>query len=123
MIDNKPCILIVDDVEINVKLITCILKKLPYSLLTASSGQQALDAVGGNKVDLVLLDIMMPDMDGYEVLRRIRSNDATKNLPVVVLSALNMHDDVEKAMSLGANDYISKPIIMAKVLETVKKYV
>ena len=74
-------------------------------------------------MDLVLLDLMMPVMDGYEVLEHLRANDATKELPVVILSALNSNDDVKRGFDLGANDFITKPIIMDKLLDSLAKQV
>jgi len=121
--DKMPNILVVDDVAVNVTLISCMFKKLPYNLFTAFSGEEALKIISENKIDLVLLDIMMPEMTGYEVLQRIRANEATKDIPVVMLSALNLHKDVEKAYELGANDFISKPVVMPKLIEAVKKFV
>lgn len=121
--DTMPNILVVDDVAVNVTLITCMFKKLPYNLLTAFSGEEALKIMAENKIDLVLLDIMMPEMTGYEVLEKIRANEATKDVPVVMLSALNLHKDVEKALDMGANDFISKPVVMPKLIATVQKFV
>ena len=121
--DKMPNILVVDDVAVNVTLISCMFKKLPYNLFTAYSGEEALKILAENNIDLVLLDIMMPEMTGYEVLQRIRANEATKDIPVVMLSALNLHKDVEKAYELGANDFISKPVVMPKLIEAVKKFI
>lgn len=121
--ENSPCILIVDDVEINVTLISCFFKKLPYTILTANSGEEVFDILANKRVDVILLDLIMPGMDGYEVLRRIRSNAATSAIPVIVLSALNMHEDIDKAMDMGANEYINKPLVMSKVVDAVKKYI
>ena len=75
--------------------------------------------MAANNVDLVLLDLMMPGMDGYEVLTRLRNQEETKELPVVILSALNSSDDVTKGFQLGANDFITKPIIMERLLTCV----
>ena len=121
--DERPNILVVDDVAVNVTLISCMFKKLPYNLYTAYSGDEALKVMDSNDINLVLLDIMMPEMAGYEVLQRIRNQESTKNVPVVMLSALNLHKDVEKAYELGANDFISKPVVMPKLIATVKKFV
>ena len=78
-----------------------------------------MDTIATKPVDLVLLDLMMPGIDGYEVLRQLRDNDATRDLPVVILSALNSSDDVTKGFQLGANDFITKPIIMERLLTCV----
>ena len=112
-------ILIVDDIPLNILLIQKMLSRCKYNLLTANDGQQALDAIDANKVNLVLLDLMMPGIDGWEVIRRLRSKDDTKNLPIVILSALNSNEDVTKGLKLGANDFITKPIIMETLLNCV----
>ena len=69
--------------------------------------------------DVVILDLMMPGIDGFEVIRRLRADDATKDLPIIILSALNSEQDISKGFQLGANDFINKPIIMEKLLSSV----
>ena len=120
---SKITILIVDDIPLNVLLIQKMLGKFHYKLLTANDGKAALDTISREEVDMVLLDLMMPVMDGYEVLEHLRANDATKELPVVILSALNSNDDVKRGFDLGANDFITKPIIMDKLLDSIAKQV
>lgn len=112
-------ILIVDDIPLNVLLIQKMLSRFKFNILTANNGQAALDTIAQKPVDLVLLDLMMPGVDGYEVLRRLRAAEETKSLPVVILSALNSSDDVTKGFQMGANDFITKPIIMEKLLTCV----
>lgn len=116
---SQVTILVVDDIPLNVLLIRKMLGKFKFNILTANNGQAALDTVAANNVDLVLLDLMMPGMDGYEVLTRLRNHEETKELPVVILSALNSSDDVTKGFQLGANDFITKPIIMERLLTCV----
>ena len=116
---SQVTILVVDDIPLNVLLIRKMLGKFKFNILTANNGQAALDTVAANNVDLVLLDPMMPGMDGYEVLTRLRNQEETKELPVVILSALNSSDDVTKGFQLGANDFITKPIIMERLLTCV----
>lgn len=116
---SQVTILVVDDIPLNVLLIRKMLGKFKFNILTANNGQAALDAVAANHVDLVLLDLMMPGMDGYEVLTRLRNQEETQELPVVILSALNSSDDVTKGFQLGANDFITKPIIMERLLTCV----
>ena len=116
---SQVTILVVDDIPLNVLLIRKMLGKFKFNMLTANNGQAALDTVAANNVDLVLLDLMMPGMDGYEVLTRLRNQEETKELPVVILSALNSSDDVTKGFQLGANDFITKPIIMERLLTCV----
>ena len=116
---SQVTILVVDDIPLNVLLIRKMLGKLKFNILAANNGQAALDTVAANKVDVVLLDLMMPGMDGCEVLTRLRNQEETKELPVVILSALNSSDDVTKGFQPGANDFITKPIIMERLLTCV----
>lgn len=118
---SQITILVVDDIPLNVLLIQKMLGKYQFNILTANDGQAALDTIASQKVDLVLLDLMMPGIDGYEVITRLRADDKTKELPIVILSALNSNDDVTKGFNLGANDFITKPIIMDKLLTCVAK--
>ncbi len=120
---SKITILIVDDIPLNVLLIQKMLGKYHYNLLTANDGKAALDTIASKEVDLVLLDLMMPVMDGYEVIERLRADEATKDLPIVILSALNSNDDVKRGFDLGANDFITKPIIMDKLLDSIAKQI
>lgn len=116
---TQVTILVVDDIPLNVLLIQKMLGRFKFKVLTANNGQAALDIIASQQVDLVLLDLMMPGIDGYEVLRQLRANESTKPLPVVILSALNSSDDVTKGFQLGANDFITKPIIMERLLTCV----
>ena len=104
-------VLVVDDVPLNILLIKKMLSQYTFEIRTANGGQAALD--------LVLLDLMMPGIDGFEVIRRLRADDATKDLPIIILSALNSEQDISKGFQLGANDFINKPIIMEKLLSSV----
>lgn len=117
---TKPLILIVDDVPKNLQVLGTILKKIDCELAVALNGEQALNTVGRIKPDLILLDIMMPGMDGYEVCRRLKANEETSNIPVIFLSARNETEDVVKGFELGAVDYISKPILGVELLTRVK---
>ena len=116
---SKYNLLAVDDIPLNLVLVQKMLSRFNFQLRTASSGQQALDAVAEKKPDLILLDLMMPGIDGFEVIRRLRENPATANIQIVILSALNSQEDIVKGFNMGANDYIMKPIIMEKLLTCV----
>ncbi len=106
----KPRILIVDDVNENLHALMSILRD-NYAIIAATNGEKALElAVRIPSPDLVLLDIKMPDMDGYEVLRRLKSNPATADIPVIFVTALSESTDEAKGLKLGAADYISKPV-------------
>ena len=112
-------VLAVDDIPLNLMLVQKMLGRFNFEMRTASGGQQALDAVKEKKPDLILLDLMMPGIDGFEVLRRLRENPETADIQVVILSALNSNEDVVKGFNAGANDFIMKPIIMEKLLTCV----
>ena len=112
-------VLAVDDIPLNLLLVQKMLSKFNFRMRTASGGQQALDAVAQEKPDLILLDLMMPGIDGFEVLRRLREDPATADIQIVILSALNSNEDVVKGFNAGANDFIMKPIIMEKLLSCV----
>ena len=112
-------VLAVDDIPINLVLVQKMLAKFHFKMRTAANGQQALDAVAEQKPDLILLDLMMPGIDGFEVIRRLKGNPDTADIRIVILSALNTNEDVVKGFSVGADDFIMKPIIMEKLLTTV----
>ncbi|MBR2154536.1 MAG: response regulator [Bacteroidaceae bacterium] len=115
----KLKVLVVDDVPLNVLLVKKMLSQFGFQILTAENGKVALDLIAKENPDLMLLDLMMPGIDGFEVLRRVRADEKTAKMPVVILSALNSEADVVKGFQLGANDYINKPIIMEKLLACV----
>ena len=111
--------LAVDDVPLNLLLVQKMLSRFNFKLRTAANGQLALDAVAQQKPDLILLDLMMPGIDGFEVIRRLREDPETADIQIVILSALNSNEDVIKGFNVGANDFIMKPIIMEKLLSCV----
>jgi CheY-like chemotaxis protein len=106
---NIPNILVVDDVSANLKLLDDILKSEGYKTRPVPNGELALRAVTKEKPDLILLDIMMPGMDGFEVCRHLKKNDDLKDIPVIFISALGETDDIVKALAMGGVDYINKP--------------
>ena len=112
-------ILVVDDNEVNRDLLTRRLVSAGYAVATADSGPRALAALAEARFDLVLLDVMMPEMDGLEVLRRIRARFGVGELPVVMASALADSRDLVEALRLGANDYVTKPLDLRVVLARV----
>ena len=116
---SKYNVLAVDDIPLNLLLVQKMLSKFNFQFRTAANGQQALEAVAAQKPDLILLDLMMPGIDGFEVIRRLREDPATADVQIVILSALNSNEDVVKGFNVGANDFIMKPIIMEKLLSCV----
>ena len=118
---NKKNILAVDDVPMNLDLLTDILDPL-YNISATVSGKDALEILEENTPDLILLDIMMPEMDGYEVCRIIKSNKKWKDITVIFLTAKNETEDIVRAYEAGAVDYLSKPFNPPELLARVKAH-
>lgn len=113
---SKFSVLAVDDIPLNLLLVEKMLSRFNFKFRKATNGQLALDAVAQEKPDLILLDLMMPGIDGFEVIRRLRANPETADIQIVILSALTSNEDIIKGFDVGANDFIMKPIIMEKLL-------
>jgi len=105
----RQTVLIVDDTPANIEILSSILGA-EYEILFATSGREALALVATQSPDLILLDIMMPDMDGYEICKRLKANPQTQNVPVIFITALSGEADEARGLDVGAIDYISKPI-------------
>ena len=121
---SKIKILIADDVMLNIALVKKVLSSRPYQIRTASNGQQTLQAIVEEQPDLLLLDLMMPGIDGFEVIRKIRTGECgNPNMRIVILSALSREEDKVKCLNLGANGYVTKPILIPRLLETVNEQV
>lgn len=103
-------VLVVDDNFLNVKLLEELLKSASYEVATAMSGEAALEKLYLSRPDIVLLDVMMPGMDGYEVCRRIRQSEQTARLPVIMVTALDKPSDRETGLAAGADDFLTKPV-------------
>ena len=116
-------VLIVDDVPANVRLLQALLEAEYFEVFTAMNGAEALDAVQRVKPDIMLLDVMMPDMSGFEVCRRIKSNPHTRYLPVIMITALDQPEDRIKGFQAGADDYLVKPIDEAALLTRLRSLV
>ncbi|MCP4608976.1 MAG: response regulator, partial [Planctomycetes bacterium] len=126
MIDDKKqktnTILVVDDVPANLHLLVGILTKQGYTVRPASSGRMALLAAQAEAPDLILLDIMMPEMDGYEVCEQLKADERTRDIPVIFISAMSEVLDKIKAFSAGGVDYITKPFHKKEVLARVNTH-
>lgn len=122
MIDFKPTILIVDDMQVNLAILSEILKS-EYHIKVAKSGQKALEIVQNGNIDLILLDIVMPELDGYEVCNILKSSDKTRDIPIIFVTANNEASDEEKGFLLGAVDYITKPFKSTTILSRVKTHI
>ncbi len=117
----QPRILLVDDEPTNLRVLRHILQE-HYALSFARSGEAALDLANAEDIDLILLDVMMPNMTGIEVCEELKKNPATKDIPVIFVTALRDSVDEEKGFEIGAVDYITKPVVPAIVLARVKNH-
>lgn len=117
---REPRILIVDDNPANVELLKSQLKPYPYQLEAAYDGEEALEKVGKRLPDLILLDIMMPRISGFEICRRIKSDKRTQFIPIIVITALQEPSDKIKAIELGADDFLVKPINRLELTTRIK---
>jgi CheY-like chemotaxis protein len=117
---NKPVILVVDDQFQNIELLEAYLVGQGYEIVKAASGQEALEKLIHNQIDLVLLDVMMPGMSGIEVLEKLRADEKTRLIPVVMVTALKETEDKVKALESGCDDFISKPVDKVELLARVK---
>ena len=120
MVAVKPRILCVDDEPVNLKLFDAFLIPQGYDVLHAENGLQALEKIREQKIDLVLLDIMMPEMNGYDVCRKIKEDQSHANIPVIMITSLHFKKEKIKGIEAGADDYISKPIDPEEVLARIK---
>jgi len=113
-------VLVVDDILANVKLLEARLNAEYFEVLTARSGEEALAVVAANPVDVVLLDVMMPGMDGFEVCRQIKSTSATAQLPIIMITALDQAADKVRGLEAGADDFLTKPVDDIALITRVK---
>ncbi|GJM43420.1 MAG: hypothetical protein DHS20C21_02620 [Gemmatimonadota bacterium] len=120
---RRPRILVVDDTVTNRRLLQAILKKKDYEILEAADGDAAIELIHATRPDLILLDIMMPRKDGYEVCRELQTDPATRDIPVIFLSAKTLAEDRVKGLEMGAVDYITKPYDRAEILARVHTHI
>ncbi len=116
-------ILVVDDIPANVKLLEARLLAEYFEVLTATSGPEALETCENGKVDVVLLDVMMPDMDGFEVCRRLKADPSTSHIPVVMITALDQVSDRIRGLEAGADDFLTKPVNDLQLMTRVRSLV
>ncbi len=115
----KPMILVVDDVPKNIQLLGNILRNNNYQISFAANGQQALEMMNDITPDLVLLDIMMPGENGYEICKKLKSDESTVEIPIIFISALDDMVDMDRAFSVGGVDYITKPFSSVEILARI----
>lgn len=123
MINDKATILIVDDTAENLRILHEILSEKPYRILAFTRAKMALAVLEREKPDLILLDIMMDEMDGFEMCKKIKENHMTKDIPIIFISALNIVQDKVMAFELGGVDYITKPFQAEEVIARVKTHI
>lgn len=109
-LSQSPRILIADDNQQNCELLEAYLADGNFDIIFAYDGRQTLDRVAEQTPDLILLDIMMPKLSGYEVCQRLKAEEATKDIPVLMVTALNEAGDIEKAVAAGCDDFLTKPV-------------
>ena len=114
-------ILVVDDKREVVELVTATLEEEGYQIICVFDGREALEKIGKEKPDLVLLDIIMPKMDGFEVLSELKKDSRTKEIPIIVLTAKGQKLDKDKGRRLGAEDYIIKPFSPSHLLRKIEE--
>lgn len=115
-------ILVADDDPVILRLIQVNLELEGYEVLTANNGQEAVDMAQAEKPDLVILDIMMPRLDGYQACEQLKSSDTTKEIPVIFLSAKAQQGDIEKGQSFGVAAYLTKPFDPTELVEVVERH-
>ncbi len=115
-----PAILVVDDNQQNLELLQAYLEDIECNTIPAYDGQQALEIISKEPPDLILLDVMMPKMSGFEVCRRIKNDPKTADIPVIMVTALNKFGDIERGINSGTDDFLSKPINKLELLTRVK---
>lgn len=118
--DKTPTVLVVDDNQENLELLQAYLDDLDCETLPAHDGIEALQIVGKKPPDLILLDVMMPKMSGFEVCRRIKNDPKTGDIPVIMVTALNEYGDIERGIDSGTDDFISKPVNKLELVARVK---
>jgi len=118
--DQQPVVLVVDDNQQNLELLQAYLEDIECQTLAAFDGPKALELVDKKRPDLVLLDVMMPKMSGFEVCRRIKNNPKTSDIPIIMVTALNEFGDIERGIDSGTDDFISKPVNKLELLTRVK---
>ena len=122
MAEKQPVILIVDDNKKNLQFIGNLLEEYNYRLIFAQNGEKALVYLKEHKPDLILLDVMMPGIDGFEVCSIIKEDKATKHIPIIFLTAKSETDDILKGFKVGGSDYITKPFNSAELLARINAH-
>lgn len=118
--DKTPVVLVVDDNQQNLELLQAYLEDVDCETVPARDGPEALEIVGQKTPDLILLDVMMPKMSGFEVCKRIKNDPKTSDIPIIMVTALNEFGDIERGIDSGTDDFISKPVNKLELTTRVK---
>jgi CheY-like chemotaxis protein len=118
--EKIPTILVVDDNQENLELLQAYLEDFECQTIPAVDGLQALDIIADNAPDLILLDVMMPKMSGFEVCKRLKNDPKTSDIPIIMVTALNEFGDIERGIDSGTDDFISKPVNRLELLTRVR---
>ncbi|MBA7607233.1 Response regulator PleD [subsurface metagenome] len=118
--EKTPTVLVVDDNQQNLELLQAYLEDIDCRTVPARDGAEALEIIGKDPPDLILLDVMMPKMSGFEVCKRIKNDPKTGDIPVIMVTALNEYGDIERAIDSGTDDFLSKPVNKLELLTRVK---
>ncbi len=118
--EKTPIVLVVDDNQENLELLQAYLEDMDCQTIPASDGLQAMEIVADSAPDLILLDVMMPKMSGFEVCKRIKNDPKTSDIPIIMVTALNEFGDIEHGIDSGTDDFISKPVNKLELLTRVK---
>lgn len=118
--EKTPTVLVVDDNQQNLELLQAYLEDVDCKTVPAHDGPEALEIIGKNPPDLILLDVMMPKMSGFEVCKRIKNDPKTSDIPIIMVTALNEFGDIERGIDSGTDDFLSKPVNKLELMTRVK---
>ena len=120
--NQQPKVLIVDDEPFNVDYIVQELEECNYQIITAFNGREALDKIRNQQPDLILLDLVMPVLDGFAVLSQVKADPLLRDIPIIIISAVNDSRSIVKGIKQGAEDYLTKPVDDVLLVQKVKEY-
>ncbi len=118
--EKTPVVLVVDDNQQNLELLQAYLEDMDCETVPAHDGPEALEIIGNSPPDLILLDVMMPKMSGFEVCKRLKNDPKTSDIPVIMVTALNEFGDIERGIDSGTDDFLSKPVNKLELVTRVK---
>lgn len=121
--DQKKTVLLVEDNEDNLVVYRTILEHVGYHVLEARDGEEGIKSATENHPDLILMDISIPKIDGWEATRRLKADDSTREIPIVALTAHALEEDRERAINAGCNGYLAKPVEPRRVVEEVQRFI